>query len=186
MLSGAILERIPSSTIDPGAAIPSKECGDWFVLRTRARQEKLLAADLRAKGIGYFLPLVRTERQYGNRREHVELPLFPGFLFLRGSIDDAYFADRTGRVAQIIVVVDQRCLDLELSYLIRVIRANMKVHPCPSFGRGMGATVCSGPLSGIQGVVEDTAQLHRFVLPVQAVGQAISVEVDAAMVETVA
>ena len=166
-----------------GPVLPSAEYGDWFVLRTRSRQEKILAADLRARKIGYFLPLMRVERMYCNRKISVELPLFVGYLFLRGSFDDAYFADRTGRVAQIIQVNDQRRLDWELSNLAQVMGLNTKIDPYPYLKKGVRVEVRSGPLKGIQGLVEDRARKHRLILQVDALGQAVSVEVDAAIVE---
>jgi transcription termination/antitermination protein NusG len=177
----------PSLVMDPRLkyVLPSKDYGDWFVLRTRSRQEKILAADLRARNIGYFLPLLRVERLYCNHRAIVELPLFSGYLFLRGSLDDAYFADRTGRVAQIITVTDQQRLDFELNNLAQVLGANTKIDPYPYLRKGVRVEVRAGPLRGIQGLIEDRTHKHRLILQVEALGQAVSVEVDAAIVEVV-
>lgn len=165
--------------------LPSADIGDWFVLRTRSRQEKILANDLRAKGIGYFMPLMKVERLYCNRRITVEAPLFVGYMFLRGSFDDAYFADRTGRVAQIIQVSDQVRLDRELNSLAQVLGLNTKVDPYPYLKKGVRVEVRAGPLRGIQGLIEDRTRRHRLILQVDALGQAVSVEVDAAIVEVV-
>src|SRR6185437_13630479 len=79
----------------------------WFLLRTRSRHEKAVANDLSARGIMHFLPLMNCTRYYGQRKTQVELPLFPGYVFLRGIADDAYAADRAGRLAQIIEIADQ-------------------------------------------------------------------------------
>src|SRR5437667_9320849 len=89
----------------------------WHVLHTKSRQEKSLAADLAALKIDYFLPLVKQVKYYGNRKARVELPLFSGYVFLKGTVEQAYLADRTDRVAQIIKVADQAHLDWELSNL---------------------------------------------------------------------
>src|SRR5437868_7140936 len=103
---------------------PNRECGNWFVLRTRSRQEKILAGALRSRRIACFLPLMRAARIYCGRRFVVELPLFPCYLFLRGQLEDAYVAERTDRVAQIIQVTDQKRLDDELFNLARVLGSN--------------------------------------------------------------
>ena len=165
--------------------LPGPEYGAWFVLRMRSRQEKILAADLRARNICHFLPTIRVERLYCNRRITVELPLFVGYLFLRGSFDDAYFADRTGRVAQIIQVSDQPRLDWELNNLAQVLGLNTKIDPYPYLKKGVRVEVRSGPLRGIQGMIEDRTRRHRLILQVDALGQAVSVEVGAAIVEVV-
>src|SRR5918999_4935441 len=78
----------------------------WHVLHTMSRQEKSLSRDLAAVNVPHYLPLVRQVRYYGKRKAVVEEPLFPGYVFLLGSLDDAYVADRTKRVANIIRVTD--------------------------------------------------------------------------------
>lgn len=162
---------------------PSSQRGDWFVLRTRSRQEKILADALRARGIGYFLPLVRVSRMYCGRNLLVELPVFPGYLFLRGSLEDAYFADRTRRLAQIIHVSDQGRITWELSNLAQVLATRQTLDPYPYLKKGVRVEVRSGPLRGLQGIVEDRARRDRLVLQVEALGQAVSVEIDAAIVD---
>jgi transcription termination/antitermination protein NusG len=181
MFSEAILARSAKALVQ----LPGTDYGDWYVLRTRARQEKILASDLRARNVGYFLPLLRVERVYGNRRIEVEIPMFAGYLFLRGTVDDAYFADRTGRVAQIITVADQRRLDWELTNLAQVLGVETKLDPYPYLKKGVRVEVRSGPLRGLQGLVEDRARRHRLILQVDALGQAVSVELDAAVVDVI-
>jgi transcription antitermination factor NusG len=166
-------------------ALPDASRGEWFVLRTKSRQEKVLAKDLAAHGIGNFLPIITTERLYAGQRFNVELPLFPGYLFLRGSMDDAYYADRTKRIAQIIRVGDQRKLDAELSSLATVLGSSQRLDPFPYLKAGVRVEIRCGPLQGVRGVIEDRTRKHRVVLQVDALGQAVSLEVDAAIVDIV-
>ena len=72
--------------------LPPADVGDWHVLHTKSRQEKVVAAELGAMGIAYYLPLVRQVRYYGRRKAKVAMPLFPGYLFLRGSLEQVYGA----------------------------------------------------------------------------------------------
>jgi len=164
-------------------ALPA--AGNWFVLRTRTRQEKILEADLRARKIGCFLPLLRIQRTYCGRKIAVEAPMFPCYMFLRGDHDDTYTADRTGRVAQIIPVTDQRRLDSELSNLLQVLRSDVKLDPFPYLKVGTQVVITSGPLKGLYGLIEDFAHRHRVILQIEALGRAVSLEVDAAIVNVV-
>src|SRR5437870_3353380 len=106
--------------LEPEIDMPSSEeveiaSEPWHVLLTKSRQEKALAEDLASMKIDYYLPLLQAVRYHGNRKAKVEIPMFTGYLFLRGSVDDTYLADRTNHVARIIRVVDQEKLDAELS-----------------------------------------------------------------------
>src|SRR3954469_20570981 len=42
--------------------------GDWHVLHTKSRQEKILSEDLLALEIPHYLPLVKSVRYYGKRK----------------------------------------------------------------------------------------------------------------------
>lgn len=173
---------IPQSTsID----FPGVDCGDWFVLRTRARQEKILANDLAARSIPAFLPLINSVRYYGGRKARVELPLFPGYVFLRGSRDDAYAADRTRRIAQIITVSNQERLDMELRSLAIAIQSQAPLDPYPYLKKGVWVEVRSGPFRGIQGLIEDRSKANLLILQVEMLGRAVSLELDGSLLDVI-
>ena len=49
--------------------------GDWVVCHVRPRCEKKLAAYCQQEGIGHFLPVLVSEKIYGNRTRTHTLPL---------------------------------------------------------------------------------------------------------------
>jgi transcriptional antiterminator RfaH len=157
----------------------------WHVLQTLPRQEKALARDLAAMSVGHYLPLRIQVRSYGRRKVTTKLPLFPGYLFLRGSLDDAYSADRTGRVARIIRVNDQRQLQWELANLRRVQEVQLPLDPYPYLRKGIRVQVTSGYLKGLQGMIEDKPRPDRLILQVDMLGQAVSLEIDGALLEPI-
>ena len=55
----------------------------WFAVQTRSRHEKMAARQLQAQGFATFLPLSVEVRQWSDRRKVVEMPLFPGYVFLQ-------------------------------------------------------------------------------------------------------
>ncbi len=94
----------------------------WHVLQTKSRQEKALAEGLTNRGIKCFCPWAQVNRVYGSRKAKVDLPLFPGYLFLRGTLEEVYLADRTKRVARVIPVFDQARLSDELKNVELALR----------------------------------------------------------------
>jgi transcriptional antiterminator RfaH len=162
---------------------PDRSTGAWFVLRTRSRQEKILSRELIGKGVEHFLPLMTCTRFYGGRKPRVEVPLFPGYLFLHGSLDDAYAVDRSGRVAQIILVPNQELLDVELRNIHAALHVSATLNPYPYLSAGVRVQVREGPMRGIQGVIEQHGARDRLVLQVQTLGQAVSLEIEASLLE---
>src|SRR5262245_29318947 len=118
--------------------------GRWFVLHTKSRQEKALAADLAALGIDHYLPLVRIVRYYGRRKLRIEATLFPGYVFLHGEIESAYLADRTDRVAGIISVADQERLEADLANIRLALDRGGHLTPVRPLTEGMVAEVRAG------------------------------------------
>ncbi len=155
--------------------------GRWMVVHTLSRQEQALARDLTAMGTPFLLPMVQTVRYYGRRKTKVVLPLFPGYLFIKGALDDAYRADRTRRVAQVIQVPDQAGFVRELGSIELVQSAGGLLQPHPYLTVGTWVEVQSGPFKGAMGVVDEVHGPGRLILRVQTLGQAASLEIDAGL-----
>lgn len=165
-------------------AAPDAE-DQWYVLHTRSRQEKAVAAHLSARGVEHFLPLVQQVRYFGRRKTRVVLPLFPNYVFLRGQAEDAYGADRQGRLVRIITVTNQADLDGELSQLRLALTHHAPLDPYPYLKTGLAAQVRTGPMQGLRGVIESRDKADRLVLRVKMLGQASALEVDASLVDVV-
>ena len=59
----------------------------WWALYTRHQHEKAVAEMLSAKDLEVFLPLYESRRRWKDRCKTLSLPLFPGYLFVRGGLD---------------------------------------------------------------------------------------------------
>lgn len=155
----------------------------WRVLHTRSRQEKALGETLDAAGITYFLPVIRKEMRYAHRRRVSEIPLFASYVFLWGPIDAAYFAVASKRVARIIDVPDQAAFERQITQIQRALLGGATLDPYPYLNVGKRVSVRTGPLRGLEGLVEQRRGLHRLVLRVDVLGQATSLEIDGGILD---
>ena len=167
---GAVLLGAPQRV-----ELPRRE---WRVIHTRSRQEKALGEFLEARGIEHYLPLVKRVRYYGRRKKVARLPLFPGYLFLRGEAEDVYLADRTDRVVQVIGVADQDALEADLAAIRFALERNGGLEPTPCPAAGIWVEVTGGPFRGLRGIVDRGAQDDRLVLGVRMLGRAADLEID--------
>lgn len=72
---------VPAVTLPPSISIDARY---WFAISIRSHHEKKVARYLAEREIEHFLPMYRTVHQWTNyRRAVLELPLFPGYLFIR-------------------------------------------------------------------------------------------------------
>lgn len=179
MTSGLTTSFLGSAMVlAPQTPVQRVDISKWFVLQTKSRQEKVVCDFFKERQVEYLLPLVAKTTYYGRRKIKSELPLFPGYVFVRGALQDAYAADRTNRLVRIIPVFDQAKLEEELLSLTRALQVDQRFDRHPHLVAGVSVEVKSGPLQGVRGVVESRLKCDRLVLQVEILGQAISIEID--------
>lgn len=157
----------------------------WFVLRTRSRQEKAVARDLQGRGVAHFLPLVGQVRYYGRNKVSRRVPLFPGYVFLHGSLEQAYEADRSDRVAQLICVADQAGFGRELAQIREALDRGAPLTDHARLEAGQRVVVRSGPWKGLEGLVQTHRRHNRLILQIEALGQADALEIDRDLLDPV-
>ena len=94
-VEGANTIRTPMQMPCISAAMQS-----WFAVQTRPRYERKVNGELQEKGLQTFLPLHSEVHQWSDRKRIVEMPLFPGYIFVRvtSSADDRVRVLRTNGV----------------------------------------------------------------------------------------
>ena len=157
----------------------------WYVLHTKSRQEKALADHLAATGVDHYLPLAPVVSYRGRRKVEYEAPLFPGYVFLHGTLDQAFEADRTKRVANILRVMDQARLNDDLLQIRQALSRQAPLVPCAFLKVGFWVEVRSGPFRGLRGLIERITKNARLILQVATLGRAACVEIDGSLVDIV-
>src|SRR5688572_10820907 len=75
----------------------------WWVIYTKARQEKALVRQLGAQSIPCYLPLVPQENFTRGCAYH---PVFAGYVFLFGDEMERVHALKTNRISRVLPVAD--------------------------------------------------------------------------------
>ncbi len=167
-------QQFESSLIDEAA-------GQWWVLHTRARNEKRIAEYLEKRSVWHYLPLTTSRRTYGNRVVEFQVPLFPGYVFLCGDEFEAARAWESRRVANILRVGDQEKLRQDLRNVERVIASGSPVDLYPGLRRGRRCRVTAGPLRDVEGIIVRRRGVSRVCVAVEFISQSAEVEIDAAL-----
>lgn len=74
----------------------------WFLLYISPKAEKKVATRLQLEGINVYLPLHLSPRKWSDRIKLVEMPLFPGYLFVQTEREGLYKAVMVPGVARIV------------------------------------------------------------------------------------
>jgi transcription termination/antitermination protein NusG len=152
----------------------------WFALYTKCRHEKRTAEHLVQRDISHFLPLYRAERCWKScSHVELELPLFPGYLFVNVSSDERIRALQVPGVVTMVAGLDGKpatISDQEIASLQTGIRER-RAEPHPCVAAGQRVRICSGALAGIEGTVVRVKSGLRVVLTLDLIRQSFSVEV---------
>jgi transcription antitermination factor NusG len=156
--------------------------GEWFAVWTRSRHEMVVRDQLDQKGVEAFLPTVTRWSRWKDRKKRIDWPLFPGYCFARvGAERTRSVLSCPGVVA--IVSFDGRPAaipDDQIAAVRALVESELRLDPCPLIREGAGVEVVSGPLCGVRGRLVRKGSHARLVLAVDLIGQAVSVEIDAA------
>jgi transcription antitermination factor NusG len=158
----------------------------WFALWTRSRHEQTVREQLEQKGIDAFLPTVAKWSRWKDRKKKINWPLFPGYCFARFEPDDALRVLKCSGVVSIVSFEGKPAPipEVELDNIRLLIDSELQFDPCPMLREGMMVEVVHGPLKNVIGrLMRKDANRARLVLAVELIGQAVSVEVDAADVK---
>ncbi len=165
--------------LSPGADV---ESAPWFALWTRSRHEQIVREQLERKQIETFLPTITRWSRWKDRRKKIAWPLFPGYCFARFDSGQRLGVLRCTGVVSIVSFDGEPApiASAELENIRRLVDTDLQYDPCPLIHEGMLVEVVHGALTGVVGRLVRKGAHARLVLSVDLIGQAVSVEVDAA------
>jgi transcription antitermination factor NusG len=154
------------------------EASPWWVAHVRSRQEKALARYLTPFGVAHYLPQ-REHRVHRSGRTLVShLPLFPGYLFFRGSAADRLAALRSNLIVKVLDVFNQGLLAEELQQLHLLQRSGASLTVCEPLAEGDAVRIVEGAFRGYTGVVLRGSDKPRLVVSISVLRKAVAVELD--------
>ena len=176
----------PSELFSESVADDGSE-SQWWVLQTRSRGEKSLARRLLKSGVSFFLPLHERRKRVQRRVVRSHLPLFPGYLFFRGSEESRREALETNLVVNCLRVEEQERFADDMVRIYELVTSGAALNPEERLAPGMAAEITSGPLAGRRGKILRCGhgRTLKFVVEVDFLQQGVSVEVDDSMIRPV-
>jgi transcription antitermination factor NusG len=136
--------------------------------------------------IEYFLPVYKSVRRWKDRRKQLELPLFPGYVFVRIALRDRLQVLQLPGVVHLVSFSGKPAVlaDSEIESL-RGLTQHAGIEPHPYLKVGKRVRVHSGPMAGVEGILVRRKERFRVVLSIHLIQRSVSVEVDETEVEPV-
>jgi len=160
---------------------------EWYAAYTNARHEKRVTEYLGGRSVECYLPLYKSVRRWQDRRKEVELPLFPGYVFVRIAYRSRLQVLTAPGVVQIVSFDGKPAAirETEIETLRRGLARTTTFEPHPYLKVGGRVRVRSGPLAGVEGILTRRKDGFRLVLSIELIMRSVATEVDEADVEPV-
>jgi len=163
----------------------------WFAAWTRSHCEQLVHDQLIGKGFHSFLPTIRIWSRRAGVRHLVPLPMFPGYVFIRHSMDKHSYVEVL-KTRGIVRVLGERwdrlapVSDVEMDAIERIVNAELPVLAHPYLREGHRVRITDGPLAGVEGILE-YIKPHKgiLVVSVNLLHRSVAVEMDCTRVAPV-
>ncbi len=154
----------------------------------QVNHEKEVAKRLEQKEVGCFLPLMETWSKRRDRRKKIQLPMFPGYVFVHVLLDS---------YVQLTVVKTPGALSLlhnsqgplsippyQVENLRTIVNSIQPLEIHPYLRQGDWVHVVRGPLAGCIGILDRLdPKKGRLIVSVDIIKKSVSVELDLEDVE---
>jgi transcription antitermination factor NusG len=155
---------------------------NWYAIQTRSRHEKLVARQLEGQGVDSFLPLVAKTHRWSDRSKTVELPLFPGYAFVRTAASPE---DRV-RILKIHGVVNfvgapGRATPIpegQIEAVKSFVSCELPFTNHPYLRVGQRVRVRGGSLDGVEGILVAHNEKRNLVISVEPIQRSLSVPIE--------
>ena len=152
----------------------------WIAVYTKSRHEQIVINELSKKDIESFCPMFKERRQWSDRKKWVHFPLFRSYVFARIHLKENIFVLQTIGVNKIVkfqnkisIIPDQVINDIK-----NIVDGGYKIQQVDYFIKGDEVSVVSGPLKGVNGIIQDLKGDNRLIMKVEAIRQAFSIEIS--------
>jgi transcription antitermination factor NusG len=155
---------------------------NWYAIQTRSRHEKMVARQLEDNGIDSFLPVVKKTNRWSDRGKTVELPLFPGYAFVRSAAS----ADERVRILKIPGVVNfvgahgqaTPIPEGQIEAVKSLVSCDIPFTEHPHLRVGQRVRVQGGSLDGVQGILVAQNGKRNLVISVEPIQRSLSVHIE--------
>lgn len=159
----------------------------WYAVCTRSNHERRVAVQFAERGVENFLPQYESVRRWKDRKVHLKMPLFPGYVFVHLALHHRLTVLQVPGVARLVGFAGRPSPvpEEEFAKIRGFLKQGLRAEPHPYLKAGRRVRVRSGPLEGMEGIVLRRKNGCRLVISLELIQRAMSVDVNSTDVEAV-
>ena len=154
----------------------------WFVIQTRPRNEKKVFEQIILKDVEVYLPRLQSVRIWSDRKKKIDVPLFPGYVFVHASEEERVNAiSNTHGAIRYIMYLKRPAVVSELE--IRNIQISLQVPDKvkiedSTINIGDFVEITHGPFNGLTGYISQIRGNYKLMVSITELNTTFSVELS--------
>jgi transcription antitermination factor NusG len=163
-----------------GEAVAAAAPLRWYAVYTCANHEKRVADQFASRRVEHFLPQYESVRRWKDRKVQLQLPLFPGYLFVHLEAQKRLGVVQVPGVVRLVGFNGSPTPmpDEDISRIREFLGKGWRAEPHPYLQAGRRARVVRGPLAGMEGIVQWRKNRSRLVLSFDLIQRSMAIEMD--------
>jgi transcription antitermination factor NusG len=159
----------------------------WYAAYTRANHERRAHEQFLQRSIDSFLPTYCSLRHWKDRCMRLQMPLFPGYVFVRIPLRERLRVLEVPSVARLVGFngTPAALNEQEVECLRKALAQGTSVQPHPYLTAGRHVRMTRGPLQGAEGTLIKRKGNFRVILSVDLIRRSVIVDVSEADLEPV-
>ncbi len=154
---------------------------NWHALYVSSRAEKKVMETLLAKGIEAYVPLIKTMKQWSDRKKMVEFPLINGYVFANISSKENELVLQTRGVVNFVRIEKKiavvRTIEIERLKQLVDLGYHMEVNTMKrKYAEGDKVKIHSGALKDLEGFIVKNEHGRFIDIILESIGQSIKVK----------
>jgi transcription elongation factor/antiterminator RfaH len=162
---------------------------NWYALHTRSRFENVVLDGLIRKEVEVFLPKITVRSKRVDRKKMIQIPLFPGYLFVKTSLNPYEHLEIVKTIGAVKLVGNLQgpvpISGESIESLKIMIQSSQEILTGSRFKQGDRVMVVSGPFAGVMGMFVRYRGKGRVIVNIEALGQYAAVDVSEEDIEVI-
>ena len=150
----------------------------WYAVYTRANHESRVADQFAGRGVEHFLPQYESVRRWKDRKVQLQMPLFPGYLFVHMATQERLRVLQVPGVVRLVGFHGSPTAlpEEDMNRIREFLGQGWRAEPHPYLAVGRRARVVRGPLAGMEGIVVRRKNRSRLVLSFDLIQRSMAIE----------
>lgn len=154
---------------------------NWYAIYVNSRAEKKVAEHLIEKNIEAYVPIIKTMKQWSDRKKMVELPLLNGYVFVKIDLKEKDKVAQTKGVVNFVRHCGEiaKIREQEITQLKQLVELGYHLEASDfkkEYKQGDKVKISSGALKNIEGFVTENKEGRFIEVLLDSIGQVIKVK----------